>query len=156
LADKELTASGQIPGNILTTENDRNFLEGNVLIVGEPRFSDAYGDLRHIASILEENHSLNPYRKRVLGTYVLLESTLKILAIKGLSIKKNTIADRARRAAEIPIKWKVPQMIKAVSFVAQSNFLQKNNAATLPDSLLLAGIQFSIVKFTVSNAAYVE
>jgi len=74
---------------------------------------------------LEENHSLKPYRQRVLGTYVILESTLKILATEGWSIKKNTIADRARRAAEIPMKWKVTQMTKAVSFVAQSNFTEK-------------------------------
>jgi len=45
---------------------------------------------------LEENHSLKPYRQRVLGTYVILESTLKILATEGWSIKKNTIADRAK------------------------------------------------------------
>jgi len=35
-------------------------------------------------------------------------------------------------------------------------FSTKKNAEILPDSLLLSGIQFSIVKFTVSIAAYVE
>jgi hypothetical protein len=38
-----------------------------------PRFSTAYGDLRRLPAVLVENHSLKPYRQRVLGTYVLLE-----------------------------------------------------------------------------------
>jgi hypothetical protein len=45
---------------------------------GGPRFSDSYGNLRHMASILVENHSLKPFQQRVLGTYILLESTLSL------------------------------------------------------------------------------
>jgi hypothetical protein len=156
LADKDLSANGHIPGNLLTTVNDRDFSEGNVLILGEPRFSDAYGDLRHMASILVENHSLKPFRQRVLGTYVLLESTLKILAKEGGILKETTLADRAKRAVEIPMKWKVPQMTKSVSFEVQSNLLQKNKTASAPDSMLLAGIQSRIVKSAITSADYVE
>ena len=156
LADKDLTALGHIPGSLLTTVNDRDFSEGNILILGEPRFSDAYGDLRHMASILVENHSLKPFKQRVLGTYVLLQSTLTILATKGSSLKKITKADRAKRATEIPMKWKVPQMEKSVSFEPQSNLLQKNKSALPPDSLSLSGIQSTIKKSAITNAAYVE
>ena len=78
--DKNLTANGHIPGQLLFALNDMDFSKGNVLIAGGPRFSDSYGNLRHMASILVENHSLKPFKQRVLGTYVLLESTLKLLA----------------------------------------------------------------------------
>lgn len=156
LADKELTAQGHVPGSLLTTVNDRDFSEGNILILGEPRFSDAYGDLRHMASILVENHSLKPFKQRVLGTYVLLQSTLTILATKGSALKEFTIADRAKRAVEIPMKWKVPQMEKSVSFEPQSNLLQKNKSVLPSDSFLLSGIQSIIKKSSVTNADYVE
>ena len=156
LADKELTAQGHVPGSLLTTVNDRDFSEGNILILGEPRFSDAYGDLRHMASILVENHSLKPFKQRVLSTYVLLQSTLTILATKGSALKEFTIADRAKRAVEIPMKWKVPQMEKSVSFEPQSNLLQKNKSVLPSDSFLLSGIQSIIKKSSVTNADYVE
>jgi hypothetical protein len=155
-ADKELIANGHIPGNLLTTVNDQDFTEGNVLILGEPRFSDAYGNLRHMASILVENHSLKPFRQRVLGTYVLLESSLKILATDRGILKEATLTDRAKRATEIPMKWKVPQMEKSVSFEPQSNLLEKKNSAPLPDSLHLLGIQSIIKKSAITNADYVE
>ncbi len=156
LADKDLTAQGHVPGGLLTTVNDRDFSAGNILILGEPRFSDAYGDLRHMASILVENHSLKPFKQRVLGTYVLLQSTLTILATKGSLLKEITKADRAKRATEIPMKWKVPQMEKSVSFEPQSNLLQKNKSALPVDSLSLSGIQSIIKKSIITNADYVE
>ncbi len=156
IADRDLTAQGHIPGSLLTTVNDRDFSDGNILILGEPRFSDAYGDLRHMASILVENHSLKPFRQRVLGTYVLLQSTLAILATKGSALKEITIADRKKRATEIPMKWKVPQMEKSVSFEPQSNLLQKNKSALPTDSFSLSGIQSIIKKSAITNADYIE
>jgi hypothetical protein len=79
-ADKDLTANGHIPGQLLFAVNERDFSQGATLTMGEPRFSDAYGDLRHMATVLVENHSLKPFKQRVLGTYILLESTMKLLA----------------------------------------------------------------------------
>lgn len=155
-ADKDLTANGHIPGQLLFAVNDRDFSEGSVLILGEPRFSDAYGDLRHTASILVENHALKPYKQRVLGTYVLLESTLKLLATEGRSLKEATIADRAKREAAIPMKWKVPQMNSAVSFESQSTLLQKNKIAALPDSMSFLGVEAKINRSAITNADYVE
>ena len=155
-ADKDLIANGHIPGQLLFAVNDRDFSEGSVLILGEPRFSDAYGDLRHTASILVENHALKPYKQRVLGTYVLLESTLKLLATEAVSLKQATIADRAKREQSIPMKWKVPQMNSAVSFESQSTILQKITTASKPDSMELLGVESTIKKSPVTNADYVE
>jgi len=138
-ADKELTNSGHIPGQLLFAVNDRDFSEGNVLSLGEPRFSDAYGDLRHMAAILVENHSLKPFRQRVLGTYVLLESTMKILTKAGQSLKESTITDKAKRASTVPMKWKVPK-----------------KEGTVVDSLNLLAIESRVIKSEITHADYVE
>ena len=92
---EDLTANGHIPGPLLNAFNNSDFSHGNIVRTGGPRFSDSYGDLRHLAAILVENHSLKPYKQRVLGTYVLLESTLKLLATSGQLLKE--ITERMRQ-----------------------------------------------------------
>jgi len=153
-ADNDLKANGHIPGPLLFSANDIDFSKGNVLIMGDPRFSDAYADLRHLAAVLVENHSLKPFKQRVLGTYVLLESTMKLLATKGKSLIEVTKADKAKRETTLPMKWKVPQMSSAASFETQVNVLNKDTGATAPDSLILLGVESRIVKSAVTNASY--
>ena len=156
-ADKDLTANGHIPGQLLNALNNQDFSKGNALILGEPRFSDAYGNLRHLASVLVENHSLKPYKQRVLGTYVLLESTLKLLAIEGQSLKESTKADNAKRDSKIPLKSKIPQMKNVITF---ETYLSSQESTTLsstpPDSLNLLGIEPKIHKSPITNSDYVE
>jgi hypothetical protein len=74
--------------------------------LGTPRYSTAYGDARHLPSVLLEAHSLKPYRQRVLGTYVLVESALRLLAREGAALRQAIAADRARRAGEVTLDWK--------------------------------------------------
>ncbi|QJP34672.1 carboxypeptidase [Nonlabens sp. Ci31] len=154
-ADKDLKAAGHIPGQLLFAVNNSDFSKGNVLMTGDPRFSDAYGDARHTASILVENHSLKPYKQRVLGTYILLESTLNILAKEGNSLKESTIADRNKRELKLPMKFKVPQMDANVAFENLSNATIKEQLTVAPDSLKLVGIEAKIVKSKVTNTDYV-
>ena len=59
-ADKDLIANGHIPGQLTNAFNGKDFSQGNIALNGGPRFSDSYGDSRHLASILVENHSLKP------------------------------------------------------------------------------------------------
>lgn len=155
-ADQELANNGHIPGQLLFAVNDRDFSQGNALIMGAPRFSDAYGDLRHMASVLVENHSLKPFKQRVLGTYVLIESTLKLLATEGKTLKQITLSDNAKRESMLPTKWKVPQMNSAATFEHQSSVKLKESTESLPDSLALLGIESRLVKSSVTNADYVE
>jgi len=143
-AYKDLTAQGHIPGQLLFAKNDRDFSEGNLLSQGGPRFSDAYGDARHMPSLLVENHSLKPFKQRVLGTYVLLESTLKILATQGQALREGVQADRMKRAEQVPLAWKVPQM-------------QDGSAKEIPtDTLMFLGIASQVVRSSITNAEYVE
>jgi hypothetical protein len=153
-ADEDLKANGHIPGPLLFAVNNRDFSQGNILLLGEPRFSHAYGDARHMASVLVENHSLKPFKQRVLGTYVLLESTMKLLATEGKSLRESTKADKAQRTAQLPLKWRVPQMPDAVTFNAHAN--ESNNFSVAPDSLDLLGIESKLVKSPVTNSEYVD
>ncbi|MBK7762652.1 MAG: M14 family metallopeptidase [Bacteroidetes bacterium] len=136
LADADLVSNGHVPGPLLFPMNDRDFSEGNATFKGEPRFSNSYGDVRHLATILVENHSLKPFKQRVLGTYVLLESTLKILALHGKSLEKNTSQDETKKENKIPLVWKLSQ--------------------SKPDSMLLLGISNQLTKSTITNSFYVQ
>ncbi|HYD74381.1 MAG TPA: M14 family metallopeptidase, partial [Candidatus Binatia bacterium] len=66
--DEALRRNGHIPGDLVFANNDRNLEEGFAAFTFSPRFSQAYGDMIGLPSVLFENHSLKPYRQRVLGT----------------------------------------------------------------------------------------
>ncbi len=155
-ADKDLAANGHIPGQLLFALNDMDFTKGNVLIAGGPRFSDSYGNLRHMPTLLVENHSLKPFKQRVLGTYILLESTLKLLASQGQILKEIKRKDKAIRSANVPMARKVPQMQNAVNFEKAAELKTSNTPATAPDSLNLLGIASRILKSPVTNTNYIE
>lgn len=154
--DKDLNNNGHIPGQLLFAANDRDFSEGSVLLKGEPRFSDAYGDLRHLASVLVENHSLKPYKQRVLGTYVMIESTMILLSEQGNELKKITSLDRAKRETSLPMMWKIPQLNKVVFFDPQNFPKEYPASATLPNSLVLLGVESKLLKSKITNSQYVE
>src|SRR5690606_36538460 len=98
-------ANGHIPGPLIFARDERDLSKGVDLNAFAPRFSHAYGDLRRLPTVLVENHSLKPYRQRVLGTYVLLEATLKALASDGQLLKQAIAADRALRPATLNANW---------------------------------------------------
>ncbi len=100
-----LKVAGHIPGGLVFAKNDRDLTQGILSGPGNPRFSNAYGDLRHIPSVLVENHSLKPYKQRVLGTYVLLEASLKILGDQAAAVKSAIAADLAARPAALAVNW---------------------------------------------------
>jgi murein tripeptide amidase MpaA len=105
-ADAALKASGHIPGPLIFARDEADISKGIDLSAFAPRFSHAYGDLRRLPTVLVENHSLKPYRQRVLGTYVLLEATLKALASDGAGLKSAIAADRALRPGIVDANWK--------------------------------------------------
>lgn len=153
-ADADLNAMGHIPGPFINGLNWNDPAGGIVDILNGPNFSNTYGDLRHVASLLVENHSLKPYKQRVLGTYVLLESALKILAIQGQALRDCEKRDAAIRKAKIPVVWKVPQMKNTVSFETLGNLQNSNTATQAPDSLYLLGLVAEIKKSEITGADY--
>jgi hypothetical protein len=105
-ADAALAAAGHIPGPLIFARDDGDVSKGTDLPAFAPRFSHAYGDLRRLPTVLVENHSLKPYRQRVLGTYVLLEATIRVLASEGKSLKAAIASDRALRPTHVDANWK--------------------------------------------------
>lgn len=103
--DAALKAAGHIPGPLIFAVNNRDLTQGISAGPGNPRFSNAYGDLRHIPSVLVENHSLKPYRQRVLGTYVLLEASLQLLGEQVDKVRAAISGDHAARAATLAFNW---------------------------------------------------
>jgi murein tripeptide amidase MpaA len=108
-ADAALKANGHIPGPMIFVRDEADLLQGVDFMAFAARFSHAYGDLRRVPTVLVENHSLKPYRQRVLGTYVLLEQTLATLANEAKSLKAAIATDRAARPKSLDANWKTKE-----------------------------------------------
>ncbi|WP_277980238.1 M14 family metallopeptidase [Sphingomonas phyllosphaerae] len=102
-----MEAMGHLPGPLILALDDRRPELGLVLPAFPPRFSHSYGDMRHLATVLVENHSLKPVRQRVLGTYALLEATLTIAAEQVEALRAATARDRADRAPNPVLTWEM-------------------------------------------------
>jgi hypothetical protein len=102
---KDLEAGGHIPGRLIFVDDP---LSGIATGQGDPRFSNSYGDARHIASILVENHSLKPYDQRVFGMYVFLESALRLLARDAAALRAAEATDRKDMTRPVPLAWATP------------------------------------------------
>jgi murein tripeptide amidase MpaA len=107
--DAELTAMGHVPGPLIFLMDERDPTQGNVDWTATPRYSNGYGDARHLPTILLENHSLKRYDRRVLGTYVFLRSILDTLGREGAGLRAATAEDRARRRDPLPLAFAPPQ-----------------------------------------------
>ena len=103
--DGDLKAAGHIPGPLIFTVSDRDLSLGLTAGPSNPRFSQRYGDLIHLPSVLVENHSLKPYRQRVLGTYVLLESALRTVGRGAIALQAAIAADRKARPELLAVNW---------------------------------------------------
>jgi hypothetical protein len=123
--DRQLEAMGHIPGPLSFGVNGRDMTGGNFDWTAPPRFSTGWGDARHLPTVLVENHSLKPYDQRVLGTYVFLETTLRIVGAHGDELRKATAADRAARPDKITLAWQVDSAAtpKTVAYKAVSSEL---------------------------------
>ena len=104
-----LERQGHIPGPLIFAVDDRDMSKGLTATASAPRFSTGWGDAVGLATVLVENHSLKPYRQRVLGTYVLIEQSIRTLAEHGQALRAATAADRAQRPRSIVGGWRFSQ-----------------------------------------------
>jgi hypothetical protein len=115
--DAALARAGHIPGPLVFAVDDRNPRAGIADAPFGGRFSQGYGDLARIPTILVENHSLKPYRQRVLGTYVLIEEALRLAGAEGEAIARAKAADRASRPADYILGWKpLPKPVETIAW----------------------------------------
>jgi hypothetical protein len=133
---EDLEAWGHIPGPMIFSVDPLDWRQGVVKWTGSPRFSNSYGDARHLPTVLIENHSLKPYDQRVLGTYVLLESTMRALAGSVEELRRVIRLDRERRPAEIPVSWRASRKP--------------------PGTIEFLGIESRVVESPISGSSFVE
>ncbi|HEY0325084.1 MAG TPA: carboxypeptidase, partial [Allosphingosinicella sp.] len=104
--DRALSRAGHIPSGLIFAMDDRDPAAGIVDFAAQPRLSHAYGDFARVPTVLVENHSLKPYRQRVLGTYVLIEEALRLAGANEASLRQAIAADRASRPNEVILAWR--------------------------------------------------
>jgi murein tripeptide amidase MpaA len=105
---QDLEGWGHVPGPVVFPVDAGDPAGGLAEWVATPRFSNGYGDARHLPTVLLETHSLKPYPQRVLGTYVFLWSVLRVVGERGAELRRAAAEDRARRPAEVPLEWSFP------------------------------------------------
>jgi len=103
--NRDLELMGHIPGPLVFALDNRDLSKGIAAGPASLRFSNGYGDVCHVPTVLVENHSLKPYRQRVLGTYILLESMIRLLGEQGAEVRKAIATDRASRPADLPLSF---------------------------------------------------
>jgi hypothetical protein len=133
--DKALERQGHIPGPLVFGLDSLDFAKGLNGWTATPRFSNGYGDVRHLPTILVENHSLKPYKQRVLGTYLLLEQSLKLLNEQGKVLQLAKQADQNARPQRQILAFK---------------------AAEQPDPIPFKGVSYDIAQSEISKAPYVK
>ena len=101
-----LAGAGHIPGAYVDAFDPRDPDKGIKFGADQPRYSTGYADLARIPSVLVESHSLKPYRQRVLGTYVLVEESLRLVGADGARIEDAIASDRASRPRTEILSWK--------------------------------------------------
>jgi len=101
----DLERMGHIPGPLVFAVDNSDVSKGIEAGPASLRFSNGYGDVCHVPTVLVENHSLKPYRQRVLGTYVFLESLMRLLPGRGDKLREAIRTDITRRPPEIPVSW---------------------------------------------------
>ncbi|MBV7316687.1 M14 family metallopeptidase [Shewanella sp. NIFS-20-20] len=103
--EASLTQLGHIPGPLVFAIDNSDMAQGMNLWNPEPRFSNGYGDVRHLPTVLVENHSLKPYKQRVLGTYVLLEQSMITLGQQQRSLNAAITKDQNRYSSLVTLSW---------------------------------------------------
>lgn len=132
---RDLAKQGHIPGLYVGDFIDDNYKKGFIQGFANPRFSSGYGDARHIPSILVETHSLKPYKQRVLGTYVLMESILKTMGETAKQLHAAIAKDRKTVTTDVVLDWDVA----------------KGPYAKTMDFL---GVESKMIRSTVTNSEY--
>lgn len=110
-----LRDAGHVPGPYVDAVDPRDPDKGIKLVADQPRYSTGYGDLARIPSVLVENHSLKPYKQRVLGTYVLIERSLQLVAQDGASLQEAIAADRASQPRYYTVSWKPAKPVTVIA-----------------------------------------
>ncbi|TMO46541.1 MULTISPECIES: M14 family metallopeptidase [unclassified Pseudoalteromonas] len=133
--DAKLEKAGHIPGPLVFVMDKREFKKGLAGWVATPRFSNGWGDLRSLPTILVENHSLKPYKQRVLGTYVFIDGAIDALAANDKALNE---------AVRKELDFKPTQLVVERGYAKQ------------PDTIEFKGIAYSRSESALSGQSEVK
>jgi len=91
--------------------------------VAGPRYSQGYAAVRNRPGLLIETHMLKPYPVRVEATRIMLEESLKHLAVHGADLRhRAAVADQhaasaAFRAEPLPLRWQDGEQARPFRFL---------------------------------------
>ncbi len=157
--DKALTAMEHVPGPLVFAVDNNDMSKGITDWTASPRYSNGYGEFRHVPTVLVENHSLKPYDQRVLGTRVMLEATLRCLAEQGAALKKAVAADRAARPKQLTLAWSPnTENTPTIDFLGVKHEKQQSKRSGgeylkwlgQPESMTIPVVPFTKPKLTVT------
>jgi hypothetical protein len=105
--ERDLKAMGHIPGPLVFPVNGRDFQQGIIDFTAGPRFSNAYGDARHLPTVLVENHSLKPI-------FTVYNNGGSVLTVTGITADKSwlsaspssfTVAPGGSQLVQVAVIW---------------------------------------------------
>ena len=106
LVHERLIADGHCPGPITAAELDPKEQSPRLQKwLPLARFSQNYGDARHLPTVLVECHSLKARERRVLAAYVLLAASLSATASHAGTLRAAASASASRRRRSLPTAW---------------------------------------------------
>jgi len=124
--ESALIEEGHVPGPLVFAIDNTDISKGMSLWNASPRFSNGYGDARHLPTILIENHSLKPFKQRVLGTYVMLEATLKTVGEQTTKLKSAIQQDKYRYSPRVTLTWQQEQQKQGWDFKGIGYSMEKS------------------------------
>lgn len=116
MIDRALSAAGHVPGPLVFGVDRNDFKQGIVGWTASPRYSNGYGDVRHLPTILVENHSLKPYKQRVLGTYIFLDTSLSFVAEQGSRLQQSIVRDTNALQDPVTLAWSTSEIPDFMEF----------------------------------------
>ncbi len=128
-----LRTAGHVPGPLIFAANGRDMKDGMLSWTAGPRFSNGWGDARHLPSILVENHSLKPYRRRVLGTYVLLVEVLRLAGDERQSLRQAVTADRYAERDAVPLAFEAGEAAGEIDFLGIRSTVELSPVSGRPE-----------------------
>ncbi|MBQ4832317.1 M14 family metallopeptidase [Pseudoalteromonas sp. MMG010] len=114
--DNALTKKGHIPGPLVFVMDKREFSKGLAGWVATPRFSNGWGDLKSLPTILVENHSLKPYKQRVLGTYVFLDGAIEALSLHSQQLQDAVDKEQSFVPKELVVQRRYSKTADKIAF----------------------------------------
>jgi cyclophilin family peptidyl-prolyl cis-trans isomerase len=128
-----LEKMGHIPGPFINPYKAADFSKGVTGYNLGTRFSNGYGDVRRVPSVLLENHSLKPYKQRVLGTYVFLEQSIEVLSKTFQSLRRNIDLDTKTIPNEIALSFEMSEhTTDTIMFKGVKSKMHKRGVLNLP------------------------